>query len=238
MPPFLILSRPPGESDLTSVSSSVNSTSPSYLISSLSPLFDQLTVPRDLDVFSAYVHAEAKTLSEGDRAALVPVFAALESDRAAARTEALTVMQSARYFALLEALAPPPRFLEGGVSLDAVAARELKKLRKTVRRAKGDAPDERLHAARIQAKRLRYVSETLGEERVVRRAKAFQDVVGEHQDAVVAEERLRALALRVPEAALPLGLLIERQRGRRVRMRGSLPKSFKRLRRAAKSAWA
>ena len=81
---------------------------------------------------------------------------------------------------------------------------------------------------------MRYVAEALGEERVVRRAKEFQDVVGEHQDAVVAEQRLRALAERVPEAALPLGVLIERQRERRARMRGDLPKSWKRLQRAAK----
>ena len=193
---------------------------------------------RDLDVFSAYLRGELETLNESDRAALERVFPALEADRAAAREEALGVMQSVRYAALLEALASPPQLLEGDVSLDSIAARELKKLRKTVERAERDGSDEQLHKARIQAKRLRYVAEALGEERVVRRAKAFQDVVGEHQDAVVAEERLRALAARVPEAALPLGLLIERQRGRRDRMRDGVPKSWKRLRRAAESAWA
>jgi CHAD domain-containing protein len=84
---------------------------------------------------------------------------------------------------------------------------------------------------------MRYVAESLGEERVVRRAKEFQDVVGEHQDAVVAEQRLRDLAARVPESALTLGVLIERERERRVRMRGGLPKSWKRLERAAAKAW-
>jgi CHAD domain-containing protein len=191
---------------------------------------------RDLDVFSAYLRAE--TLNESDRAALEPVFPALETDRAAAREEALSVLQSQRYSALFEALASPPQLLAAEVSLDAIAARELKKLRTTVRRAERDGSDEQLHKARIQAKRLRYVAEALGEKRVVRRAKAFQDVVGEHQDAVVAEERLRALAARVPEAALPLGVLIERQRGRRGQARGDAPKSWKRLYRAAASAWA
>jgi CHAD domain-containing protein len=193
---------------------------------------------RDLDVFSAYLRAELETLNESDRAAFEPVFPALETDRAAAREEALSVLQSQRYSALFEALGSPPQLLAGEVSLDAIAARELKKLRKTVQRAERDGSDEQLHKARIQAKRLRYVAEALGEKRVVRRAKAFQDVVGEHQDAVVGEERLRALAARVPEAALPLGVLIERQRGRRGQARADAPKSWKRLYRAAASAWA
>jgi len=195
---------------------------------------------RDLDVLSAYLRAEAETLDDGDRTTLEPIFSALESDRAAARAEALSVMQSERYLALLGALGAPPQLLAGAgaVSLEAIAARELKKLRKTVRRAEAEGSDELLHKARIRAKRLRYVAETLGEDSIVRRAKAFQDVVGEHQDAVVAEERLRALAARVPEAALSLGLLIERQRGRRERMRGDVPKSWRRLRRAATKAWS
>jgi len=41
----------------------------------------------------------------------------------------------------------------------------------------------------------------------------------------------------VPGAALPLGVLIERERERRVRMRGDVPKSWKRLERAARRAW-
>ncbi len=101
-----------------------------------------------------------------------------------------------------------------------------------------DAPDALLHKARIRAKRLRYVAEAVLDKRVVRRAKAFQNVVGEHQDAVVAEERLRELATRVPEAAVPLGRLIERERTRRKRTRGDLPKAWKRLKRAGASAWA
>ena len=55
---------------------------------------------------------------------------------------------------------------------------------------------------------------------MVERAKRLQDVVGEHQDAVVAEERLRALS--EPATALLVGRLIERQRARRPRRgRGS-----------------
>ncbi len=93
--------------------------------------------------------------------------------------------------------------------------------------AQGDARHrERRGAAhaRVNAKRLRYAAEVVGTKDVVERAREFQDVVGEHQDAVVAEERLRALAK--PSTALLVGRLIERSvstapRGRTCRRRGS-----------------
>jgi len=48
--------------------------------------------------------------------------------------------------------------------------------------------------------------------RYVKAAKVLQDVLGEHQDAVVAQERLRSLGVREPAAALAAGRLIERER--------------------------
>ena len=108
-----------------------------------------------------------------------------------------------------------------------------------MRRVDATAPDELLHKARIRGKRLRYVAEALGEKRVVRRAKVFQDVVGEHQDAVVAEQRFaRPCRPRARGGTARLGLLIERQRERRTRARDDLPKSWKQLKRAAASAWS
>ena len=44
----------------------------------------------------------------------------------------------------------------------------------------------------------RYAYELAGDDKIVSRAKSFQDVLGEHQDAVIAEEQLRALACRRP----------------------------------------
>jgi CHAD domain-containing protein len=193
---------------------------------------------RDLDVVSEHLRAESAALPDVDRASLSAALAALDADRAAARAEALAALGSERYLALLDVLASPPPLVDSTETLGDVAGAQLRKLRKTMRRAGASAPDRLLHKARIRAKRMRYVAEALGEERVVRRAKEFQDVVGEHQDAVVAEQRLRALADRVPESALALGVLVERQRERRARARSDLTKSWKRLRRAAVSAWA
>jgi CHAD domain-containing protein len=193
---------------------------------------------RDLDVLSAHLRAEAAGLPEADRALVEPALAALAADHAAARAEALAALGSDRYLALLDELASPPPLVDSTETLKSIAGAQLEKLRKTMRQTNASAPDELLHKARIRAKRLRYVAEALGERRVVGRAKEFQDVVGEHQDAVVAEQRLRDLADRVPASALALGELIERQRERRERTRGGLPKSWKRLKKAAAGAWA
>jgi len=69
-------------------------------------------------------------------------------------------------------------------------------------------------------------------ERFLSRAKALQDLLGEHQDAVVAERRLRELALAGVSAseAFVAGRLAERQRVRRERVAKRLPKAWKRLR--------
>jgi len=201
-----------------------------WLGSSLGPL-------RDLDVFEAHLREEAAALEQIDAAGLSSTFTALEADRAAARADALAALESDRYFALLDAIASPPALVESTETLESLAAGELKSLRKTMRKLDDAATDALVHKARIRAKRVRYLAEALGAKRVVSRAKTFQDVVGEHQDAVVAEERLRALAERIPESALELGILIERQQARRVRARSDLPKAWKKLDSAAASAW-
>ena len=61
-------------------------------------------------------------------------------------------------------------------------------------------------------------------------AKRLQDVLGEHQDAVVAEERLRELAAAASRrVALAAGRLIERQRYRRREARRDWRKAWKQL---------
>ena len=58
-----------------------------------------------------------------------------------------------------------------------------------------------------------YAHELAGDDKVVARAKKLQDVLGNHQDSVVAEERLRALSSDAPaDQALAAGLLIEHER--------------------------
>jgi len=114
-----------------------------------------------------------------------------------------------------------------------LARRELKKLRTRVRAAGNDPADDELHALRKRGKRVRYAYELAGEDAVVKRAKAFQDVLGEHHDSVVAEATLRGLAT-APEKALAAGRLIERERGKRADARAAWRGAWRRLQRSAK----
>ena len=71
------------------------------------------------------------------------------------------------------------------------------------------------------------------EEMAARAAKELQDVLGEHQDAVVAEARIRAWAAggADPRAA---ALLAAREHERMETARKAWPRAWKSLRRAAK----
>jgi CHAD domain-containing protein len=201
---------------------------------------------RDADVFLEYLREETAAFDDADRVGADQLVAIVDDDRRAAHARAIMALRGERYAALLSELersARTPRTRSENVPLDGVARQEFEKLRKAARRITAESPDDEVHELRKRGKRARYAAElaetAVGKRarRFMKHAKRFQDVVGEHQDAVVAERRLRDLAEREPDSALPLGVLIERERERRVRMRGDLPKSWKRLERAAAKAW-
>lgn len=183
---------------------------------------------RDLDVLTAHLADAAD-------------FAQAATD---ARQHLNDALGSPRYFALLDALdalhANPPL----GPAATRPAATELHRaVRRAWRRlerrhaALAAAPDATtrdaaLHELRKAAKRVRYATEPAkdvgdaADRRTARRAgKAalrFQTVLGEHQDAVGARERLRALALTgTPERAFELGVLYgaEERRAEKARKR-------------------
>jgi CHAD domain-containing protein len=69
----------------------------------------------------------------------------------------------------------------------------------------------------------------------IRAAKDLQDVLGAHQDSVVAEERLRGLAAgSEAEVALAAGRLVEQEARRRAKARTRLPDALDALVRAGK----
>jgi CHAD domain-containing protein len=192
---------------------------------------------RDRDVLIAYLVEELATLEEA--AAFGAILELLDVEREQARSELLTVLGSPRYRTLLAELERPPR-LRDDEELGTAAARDYRRLRKAAR-ALGDEPsDGELHRVRIRVKRARYAAEVVGEDRFVGRAKALQDVLGGHQDAVVAEKRIRALLAQVRgtgRTALAAGRLIERQGRRRAGARSAWPKAWKRLERAGDRVW-
>jgi CHAD domain-containing protein len=179
---------------------------------------------RDLDVLLAHLHASAESLDLPDRVAAERLFRGLSRQRTRARRALLKALDGARYAALLDRFESTLDELEPAETsetLDELAGRQLKKLRRAVKAAGSDPEDETLHELRKRGKRARYAFELAGAKKTVQRAKLLQDVLGEHQDSVVAEERLRALAKEAPqEQAIAAGLLVARERGRRAVARG------------------
>ena len=193
---------------------------------------EKLGAVRDLDVLIERLRGESSDLTGEDEKSAKTLLRTLERRRTAARTALLKALGSDRYFALLDrfdaevtGLAPS----EDDVSLDDIAARQLKKLRKRVKATPDDPADDELHSLRKKGKRVRYAYELAGNDAVVKQAKKFQDVLGEHQDAVVAEEALRALGASSPDRAVVAGRLIERERAHRRDARKVWRKAWKRL---------
>jgi CHAD domain-containing protein len=193
---------------------------------------------RDLDVLLARLRAEAIELGGEDEKAAVRLLRKLTRERKRARTTLLSALDGERYLQLLDRFESELAALEpsgAAVSLASLPRREVKKLRTAVRALPQDPEDDALHALRKLGKRARYASELAGHDQVVRRAKEFQDVLGDHQDAAVAEERLRALAAgAAPAEAIAAGRLLEREEARRLKARAAWPDAWKRLERAAK----
>jgi CHAD domain-containing protein len=204
---------------------------------------------RDIDVLTGHLQGEIEQLEQPERTAAASLIELLAAERETAQAIAVDALTSDRYFWLLdglEAAARGPRVQRGEVSLAKLAAKEFKRLRKAAERLGPDATDEELHRARILGKRARYTAE-LAEDEVgkpartfVERAKELQDVLGAHQDAIVAEARLRGLLADSPSsgAAFAAGRLVERERRRRAEARAELPAAWRELERAAKDAWS
>jgi CHAD domain-containing protein len=117
-------------------------------------------------------------------------------------------MRSERYLSLLDRLVAATRRIPPSddasaldLELGDLVRKPWRKLRRAVKELDDDPPDEALHAVRIRAKRCRYAAEAVAPA-VGKKARRFaaavervQEVLGDHQDAVVAGQWLRAHAL-------------------------------------------
>ena len=203
---------------------------------------------RDVDVLLEHLRAEIGTLDGADARAVRRILARLEIERTRARAGARAALASRRYVRLRQGLGDAlrrPRLVEEDVSLVDVARRQFKKLRKAVD-ALPDPPSSRqLHAVRIRVKRARYGAE-LAKATVGRRARRFidqaitlQDILGEHQDAAVAEQRLRRLLGTAGGGRGSVGQrLLERQRGRRRAAWTAFQDRWPKVERRGRKAWA
>jgi CHAD domain-containing protein len=201
---------------------------------------------RDLDVLLEHLDAEAASLEGDDLRAFKRLRSGLVAAREDTRAALLEGLSDERYFRLLDMLAAAGAApaADGTDSLSAIAAKAFSRVRKTVQGLPKRPSDDELHRVRINAKRARYAAE-LAEPalkkvgtKFVKRAKAVQDVIGEHQDAVVAEDRIRELALRGgSRTALAAGRLIERQRLRKQAARRAFPAAWSALEKAGRAAF-
>ena len=185
---------------------------------------------RDFDVLLLRLRAQVQTLGV-DSPGGGTVVAMLEEKRERLNDAMLEALGDDRYLRLLDSFAAA---IDSLPDLDAdlrpIASKQLRRLRKASRRL-GDHPsDEELHALRIRAKRARYSAELVAVAdsgkplgRYLEALKALQDVIGEHQDAVVAEAELRSVAR--AKTALAAGRLIERESQRRRERRRVYPEA-------------
>ncbi|MBV9141530.1 MAG: CYTH and CHAD domain-containing protein [Pseudonocardiales bacterium] len=175
-----------------------------------------------------------------------------------ARDVALAALDSDRYLALQDRI--DALFTEAPFTARATrkAKRELpKSIRRAYRRVEsrmadatnqpaGEKRDRALHEARKAAKRLRYATEavkpTLGKPagRLRKHLKSVQNLLGEHQDAVVSRPVLRELAARAHLEGgngFTYGLLYAAEATRAKRAEHDLPLAWKRMRKPKNTAW-
>lgn len=148
---------------------------------------------------------------------------------ASAQSDVSAMLRSERYLAVLDRIVDAAWTPQPAPGAEAASADVLPPLvlaawerldRRAKRAARADATDDDLHLTRIAAKRARHATDTVvpifGKPAKLLAAKAevVQEVLGEHHDAVVAQQVLRELASapRAGKAAYTFGVMHERQR--------------------------
>ena len=157
-------------------------------------------------------------------------------------------LTSPRYLALISRLKTAPRHpavVNSTLTLNELAKREFKKVRKTIRRAGASPNPEVVHRIRIKTKRARYAAElakpAVGKPaaRFIKQARALSDILGMHEDAFQAEAHVRAFLKHSSNvrAAFVAGRMVERQRARRKEARKAMTTVAKRLLKRGQQAW-
>jgi CHAD domain-containing protein len=205
---------------------------------------------RDADVLGARLESRIGSLPETDRDGGKKLLEGFQAEWDDARRKLLAAIREPHYFRLLERLIEAARspaltqMADGPATevLPGLLDRPWRSLHKAIRALGEDPPDEALHAVRIKAKRVRYAAEAvapvLGKdaERFAKAAAGLQEVLGEHQDAVVTAEILRARGVgEAGEAAFAAGQLAGLERAAALEARARWPVAAKRLRAAARA---
>lgn len=222
------------------------------LRSELRWLGDALGRTRDVDVLAARVRARVEALPGPTRAAARPILESLAQETAAAHAELLSVLSSDRYVMLRERLAEAaedPALTAGAAApastlLPSLVRGPWHALVEEVRRAGYEPTDSELHAIRIRAKRARYAAEAVAlavgkpAERFAKAAAALQGLLGEHQDAVVAQDWLGRWAEgAATDGAAVAQVLVESERRAALDVRGRWRAAWEKLAGPELTAW-
>lgn len=218
---------------------------------------DLMNPVRDLDVMIPYLLSDIALLEPAEAVSVQPFIAKLAEEREAARVKMLEGLESERYLNLLHTLEratvslvvrPVDDDLRSG------AERRFKKMKKAAGalpdiegegHAPSDLEDEELHRVRRLAKKARYTADLVkpaGGKKVstyVDKVKGIQEILGDFQDAVVAEERIRHYLpeARAPETAFALGRLAELQAAKKRRSIAEFPAAWQAVAKTGKKAW-
>lgn len=213
-------------------------------------LAGELGVDRDREVLAARLRAGLADLPRELR--LGPVAARLrlwsQRRRLGSRQTLLAVLDGARHLALLESLHalladPPLRPAAARPPARPMGKAVLKDYRRLAGRVEaalaapaGPERDEALHSARKAAKRVRYAAEAAGPalggpaKKFAKRMKRVQQLLGDHQDSVLAREALRDLAVQAHgagEGGFSFGLLYGREEAAAAARERELPEVWR-----------
>ena len=202
---------------------------------------------RDLDVQLAEIQAWKVRLDPHDADALEPLITELNRRRDAARGSMLTALDAERYEKFVGEfsglLTSPIEPDESGRAVDIAPDLVLRRCRRFRRRAdrlRESSDDADFHRLRIDGKRLRYSLEFVSPlyAKIVRQAIAqlveVQDLLGRHQDSIVAIVHLREIVAD-PNVGLPpltifaMGRVAERYDLSAQDARDRFPKAYKRM---------
>jgi CHAD domain-containing protein/uncharacterized protein YjbK len=202
---------------------------------------------RDLDVQLEQLGTWTAELPEPERDALDPLRDVIERSRSRARAELLRTLDSGRYARFVIAFrrllrAGPLRRGAASRTPITVAAPDLVRRRyRAVRRAGAhihrDSPPADFHRLRIRCKRLRYALEFVQDvypgdaDDLIAALVDVQDILGAHQDAIVATEHLRSLlaehAAELPPATIfAMGEIAQRYAVDAASLRERFPKAY------------
>lgn len=212
-------------------------------------LAGELGVDRDQEVLTERLTAALDELPGA--LAVGPVRSRVETwsrdRRSGSRDRLMAVLDGKRYLDLLSGLdtflaEPPLRKAaahDPGKTLAKAVRKDLAKVSALVEQAldlpPGTDRDHAMHEARKKAKRTRYAAETaapaLGKpaESLVKSMKSLQNLLGEHQDSVMARDSLRELANQAyaaGESSFTYGVLYGREEQRATAVEAALPEAW------------